>query len=242
MQTPLIAAFGIAFLLASPVVEARIFSDSGAREQIASMKQESEQKFDTLNKAQLELLTQLMALREEISRLNGEIETLRYENEQIKKRQQDLYLDLDSRIIRFEGGSPANGLSGMAATADPAAENRAYENALNQFRANKFREAASAFAAFVDDFPHSDMAPNAQFWLGNAWYAQNRCKEAMEAQNVLLQAWPDSSRAPDAMLVIANCQRDAKNRTAEQRTLQDIVTKYPGSSVADEAKRRLGSR
>ncbi|MCL2076688.1 MAG: tol-pal system protein YbgF [Betaproteobacteria bacterium] len=243
MRAQLFVALGAVFLLAAPVAEAQLFSDSGARSQITSLKQESERQFDTLNKAQLELLTQLMGLREEISRLNGEIETLRYENEQLRRRQQDLYLDLDSRLSRFEGASSV-GQSGMATTssADPAAENRAYENALNQFRASKYREAAAAFTAFIETYPDSDMAPNAQFWLGNAWYAQNRCKEAMEAQFVLLQEWPDSTRAPDAMLVIANCQRDMKNRAAEQRTLQEIVAKYPGSTVADEAKRRLGAR
>ncbi|MCL2020609.1 MAG: tol-pal system protein YbgF [Betaproteobacteria bacterium] len=247
MRAPLslAALLGMALLLVAPVARAGLFDDTVAREQIANIKQDSEQKFDTVSKAQLELSTQILGLREEISRLNGEIETLRYENEQLKKRQQDLYLDLDSRLARFEGGSSASARPpGMTAppSADPAAESRAYEEALNQFRASKYKEAAAAFIAFVNAYPDSDMAPNAQFWLGNAWYAQNRCQEAMEAQLALLQEWPDSSRAPDAMLVIANCQRDMKNRAAEQRTLKEIMTKYPDASVADEAKRRLGVR
>jgi len=246
MRAPgsLAATIGLTLLLASPVAKAGLFDDNFAREQIATLKQESEQRFDTVSKAQLELSTQILGLRAEVSRLTGEIETLRHENEQLKKRQQDLYLDLDSRLSRFEGGSGARP-SATATTpvvADPAAESRAYESALNQFRASKYKEAAAAFTAFVASYPESDMAPNAQFWLGNAWYAQNKCKEAMEAQLALVQEWPDSSRAPDAMLVIANCQRDMKNRAAEQRSLKEIMAKYPDSSAAEEAKRRLGIR
>jgi len=229
------------FLLASPAARAGLFDDSGARQQISTLKQESEEKFDTLSKAQLDLSTQMMTLREEISRLYGEIETLRYENEQLKKRQQDLYLDLDSRISRFEG---TPGSAGAGRTAEPkanqTAETSSYENALNLFRASKYKDAVTAFTAFVQTYPDSDMTPNAQFWLGNAWYAQNKCKEAMEAQLTLLREWPDSTRAPDANLVIANCQRDMKNPAAEQGTLREIIARYPGSPVANEAKKRLG--
>ncbi|MDR1849493.1 MAG: tol-pal system protein YbgF [Zoogloeaceae bacterium] len=236
------ALLGIAFLLAAPTARAGLFDDAGAREQINVLKQESAQKFDTLSKAQLELSTQMLGLREEISRLYGEIETLRHENEQLNKRQQDLYLDLDSRLSRFEGSSGSARPAGRTAapSANQAAENQAYENALNLFRASKFKEATTAFSAFVQGYPDSDMAPNAQFWLGNAWYAQNRCKEAMEAQLALLQEWPDAARAPDATLVIANCQRDMKNRAAEQGTLKEIIARYPASPVATEAKKRLG--
>ncbi|MDR0234375.1 MAG: tol-pal system protein YbgF [Zoogloeaceae bacterium] len=242
----LAAAFGAVFLLGAPIAQAGLFSDSGAREQVANLKKESEQRFDTLTKAQLELSTQLLGLREEISRMHGEIEILRHENEQLKKRQQDLYLDLDSRLSYLEGSSSANpartnGATPSAAT-DPAAETRVYENALDQFRANQYMEAAAAFTAFLNAYPDSNMAPNARFWLGNVWYAQGKCEEAMEAQLTLLREWPDSSRAPDALLVIANCQRDMKNRAAEQNTLKEIVAKYPGSTAADDAKRRLGIR
>jgi len=229
----------VAFLLISPATRAGLFDDTGAREQIISLKQENDQKFDTLSKAQLELSTQMLGLREEISRLYGEIETLRYENEQLKKRQQDLYLDLDSRLSRFEGSSAKTGRS-AAPAANQAAENQAYENALNLFRASKYKEASTALSAFVQTYPDSEMAPNAQFWLGSAWYAQGKCKEAMEAELALLQEWPDATRAPDANLVIANCQRDMKNRAAEQGTLREILARYPASPVADEAKKRLG--
>ncbi|MDR2637090.1 MAG: tol-pal system protein YbgF [Zoogloeaceae bacterium] len=236
----------LAALLAMPVARAGLFDDSGAREQIAALKQETEQKIDTLSKAQLELATQILGLREEISRLRGDIETLKYENEQAKKRQNDLYLDLDSRLSRFEGrsggGVSSSGGERPPAVANTEAESAAYEDALNQFKAGKYKEAAKSLAAFVQDYPASEMAPNAQFWLGNAWYAQNKCKEAIDAQLALTTNWPDSPRAPDAMLAVANCQRDWGNAAAARRTLSNLVEKYPDSQAAVQAKQRLATR
>ncbi|MDR0673958.1 MAG: tol-pal system protein YbgF [Zoogloeaceae bacterium] len=229
--------------VASSVAQAGIFDDNEARQQIRDMQAAFEAKIETQSRAQLELATQLMGLREEISRLRGEIETLNYENAQAKKRLQDLYLDLDSRLSRME--SNAVGISGRAAetaaenTSGTQAESQAYENALAQFKAGKYAAAATALAAFVQAYPNSDMTPGAQFWLGNAYYAQKQCREAIDAQLVVTSRWPNSTRAPDAMLTIANCQRDMGNASASRRTLTNLVENYPASQAAAQARQRL---
>lgn len=254
MRRPVLPAVLLCSLLAAPAAQAGLFDDTEARQQITDLKTQSEARFDTQAKAQLELATQIMGLREELSRLRGQIETLTYENEQAKKRQQDLYLDLDSRLRKFEPSAPAAAAaaapgaeaaaqpSHQAHAADPAAESKAYEAALNLFKAAKYKEAAQAFEAFVGAYPNSDMAPSAQFWLGNAWYAQKECKKAIDAQLVVTTRWPDSARAPDAMIAIANCQRDWGNIQAAKRTLGTIVSKYPDSQAAAQAKQRLGQK
>jgi tol-pal system protein YbgF len=223
-------------LLTAPAAQAGLFDDAEARQQITDLKKEYEQKLDTQAKAQLELATQIMGLREELARLRGMIETLHYESEQSKKRQQDFYLDLDNRLRNLEASV---GASRPESSGDPAAENRVFDSALNLFKGGKYKEAATAFAAFVAEYPESELAPNAQFWLGNAWYAQNKCKEAIDAQAIVASRWPDSARAPDALLAIANCQRDWGNNAASRRTLGELVSKYPASQSAIQAKQRL---
>jgi tol-pal system protein YbgF len=230
-------------LLVTPTARAGLFDDSEARQQIADLKKEYDQKLDTQARAQLELATQIMGLREELARLRGLIETLNYENDQSKKRQQDFYLDLDNRLRALEsGGGFETNAARPETAADSSAEARIYENALNLFKSGKYREAATAFRAFVAEYPESDMAPNAQFWLGNAWYAQNKCKEAIDAQLLVTTRWPDSARAPDALLAIADCQRDWGNNAASRRTLTNLVEKYPESQAATQAKQRLAIR
>lgn len=252
LRRPVLPAVLLCTLLAAPAAQAGLFDDSEARQQIIDLKTQSEQKFDTQAKGQLELATQIMGLREEISRLRGQIETLSYENEQAKKRQQDLYLDLDSRLRRLEpmsaggaaGASAPEGASGAPASkaADPAVESKEYEAALNLFKASRYKEAASAFDGFVREHPDSDLAPSAQFWLGNAWYAQRDCKKAIDAQLVVTSRWPSAAKAPDAMIAIANCQRDWGNAQAAKRTLENLVSKYPDSAAAGQARQRLGNK
>ena len=239
----LLAALGIG------QAHAGLFDDEEARRQIQDFRNKTEARFDQQGRAQLDLASQLQRQAEEIARLRGQVETLTYELETAKKRQQDFYLDLDTRLRKFEGGSgsgaaavdPAGGANSgqQAAAADPARENREYEAALNQFKAQKYKEAAAGFAAFVQKHPASSLAPNAQFWLGNAWYAQRDCKRAIEAQSVVTTKYPDSTKAPDAWLAISTCQQEMGNPTGARRSLEALVARYPQSPAAAEAQQRL---
>ena len=235
----MIAALGAA------QAQAGVFDDDEARRQIADLRSKNEARFDQQAKAQLDLANQIQRQAEEIARLQGLIETLNYELDTARKRQQDFYLDLDTRLRKFEGSGDAAAASNGAAAApakpaaDTAREGQEYEAALNQFKASKYKEAANAFAAFVQKYPESTLAPNAQYWLGNAWYAQQDCKRAIEAQAVVTLRYADSPKAPDARLAIATCQQELGNQAGAKRSLETLVAKYPKAPAAEAAQQRL---
>lgn len=242
---PVRIALLIAALGASQA-QAGVFDDEEARRQIADHKIITETRFDQQAKAQLELANQIQRQAEEIARLRGQIETLTYELETAKKRQQDFYLDLDTRLRKFEAPgaasattSPDSAAANAAPAADPAKEGQEYEAALNQFKAAKYKEAAASFAAFVQKYPGSSLAPNAQYWLGNAWYGQRNCTKAIEAQSVVTTKYADSAKAPDAWLAIATCQQELGNPTGAKRSLDTLLARYPTSPAAESAQQRL---
>jgi len=224
--------------------QAGVFDDDEARRQLADLKIKMEARFDQQAKAQLELANQISRQSEEIARLHGQLETLGYKQEVGDKRTQDFYLDLDSRLRKFETAPAAQ--SGPETTApatavrgDPAKEGQEYEAALNQFKAAKYKEAAVGFAAFAQKYPDSSLAPNAQYWLGNAWYAQHDCRRAIEAQSIVTTKYADSPKAGDAWLAIATCQQELGNANGVKRSLETVIAKYPNTPAADSAQQRL---
>lgn len=225
--------------LAAGQAQAGLFDDEEARRQLADFKARTESQFDTQGKAQLDLSRQIQRQADEIARLRGQIETLTYELETAKKRQQDFYVDLDNRLRQLESNATAAAAEPAKPAVDPAAEGQEYEAALGLFRGAKYKEAAAAFSAFLQKYPDGSLAPNAQFWLGNAWYAQHDCRKAMEAQSRVTTQWPDSAKAPDAFLSIATCQQELGNPAGARRTLEAVVAKYPASPAAETAKQRL---
>ena len=233
--------------LGATSAQAGMFDDEEARRLIKDTAIKTEARFDQQGKTLLDLANQLQRQSEEIARLRGQVETLTYELETAKKRQQDFYLDLDTRLRKFEpqqsAGSnaavdPAGGANPPAAT-DPARESKEYEAALNNFKANKYKEASWGFSAFVQKHPDSSLAPNAQFWLGNAFIAQRNCAKAIEAHSVVTTKYADSPKAPDSWLAMANCQQEMGNPAAAKRSLEAVIAKYPSSPAADTARERL---
>lgn len=236
----LLAALGVTH------AQAGMFDDEVARRQIVDLRIKNEAQFDQQAKAQLELQALIQRQVDEIARLRGQVETLSYELETAKKRQQDFYLDLDSRLRKFEtpvaaGDSavPAAAATPATPATDPTAESRDYEAALGHFKAARYKEAATAFAAFVQKYPAGTLAPNAQYWLGNAWYAQRNCTKAIEAQTVVTTKYADSPKAADAWLAIATCQKELGNHKGAKRSLETVISAFPGTSAADTAKQRL---
>ena len=190
----------------------------------------------------LDLAGQIEALRGELARMRGQIEVLVNQAEVADKRQKDLYVDIDTRLRKLEQAREEQAKAAEKPPAEPAAsagETRAYEAALNQFKLGNYPLAVSAFQGFLVTYPSSGLAPSAQYWIGNAHYAQRDYKQAIAAQQKLIAAWPDNAKASDAMLNIASSQEAMGDRRASQKTLETLVGRYPGSPAAESAKQRL---
>jgi len=133
----------------------------------------------------------------------------------------------------------------VPAPAAPAAvtnEQRAYDAALDQFKAGSYPAAIASFAAFVKTYPKSPLAPSAQFWIGSAQFAQKEYRASIASQRQLVAAYPDSAKVPDALLSIATAQFEMSDSAASRRTLEDLIKKYPQSEAAARARQRLAIR
>jgi tol-pal system protein YbgF len=268
-------AFLLVVQLATAPARAALFDDDEARKRIDTLRGRVDQLERTLgqrldeleakNAAVVDLFKDVEQIKADIAKLRGQYEVLTYELEQAQKRQRDLYLDLDSRLRKLEGGpgaSPPPGTQGatdaapiaaggaapafspptQARPGDVASEQRAYDAALDQFKSGNYSAAVSSFQSFARTYPRSPLAPSAMYWAGNAQYAQKDFRAAIVTQRQLLGTFPDSQKVPDALLNIASAQIELGDSAGAKKTLEDIVAKYPTSEAAGKARQRLPSR
>jgi tol-pal system protein YbgF len=246
------AALLLGLCLVAAVARAGMFDDEEARRGIAALRGEvgAGQKAVEERLARIETLLQDRSietaklfdeLRLELARLRGQIEVQANQIETLDRRQKDLYVDLDARLRKLEASAQA--LEKQAASApDPAAEAKAYEAALNQFKLGNYQSSVAAFQGFLATYPDSQQVSSAQYWIGNAYYALRDYKMAIAAQQKLLASWPTSAKAPDALLNIASCQAEMGEAKAARETLQMLLKKYPGTQAAEQAKQRLAGK
>lgn len=125
--------------------------------------------------------------------------------------------------------------------AGPGAENPIYDAAQGQRRIGNYQGAIVAFQNFIKQYPKSNLAPRAQYWIGDSYFNLRDFKLAIASQQTLIKTYSDSPSVPDAMLNIASSQIEMGESIAGRRTLEDLVAKYPVSDAADKAKRRLAT-
>ncbi|WP_307721748.1 tol-pal system protein YbgF [Massilia horti] len=183
--------------------------------------------------AALDMLNQHEQTMTEIARLRGQIEELANHIAQTEKRQKDFYADLDARLKKLEPQQQT--IDGRQAEVMPS-EKKTYDAAMDVFKSGDYKAAASALQDFVRRFPTSAYAANAQYWLGNAHYAQGDFKNAIAAQEVVVANYRDSAKAPDALFNIASSYRDLNDKKAQKKALQQLIKEYPDSSSAQAAK------
>ena len=247
----------IALTLFSANAVAVLFDDQEARRLASEAKQQANSRFEQQTESLLEFATQIQQQADEIATLRGQIETLQYELEQSKKRQQDLYLDLDNRLRRFESGGAAPAETANTAAPSPFSNNAAhlqnapavptttvnetaqYDAALADFKAERYKKAAQGFQSFVKRFPNSPLFAKAHYWLGTSFYAQGQCTKSIAAHQVVIERFPDSENAPDSWLSVALCQQELGNMGSARRSLNQIVKKYPKTAAAKTAQSRL---
>lgn len=228
-------------------LEARILQLEVRAQQLEAHSAKLEAAAEQQTKSLLDLLGQIEALNGEIRRLLGQNEELAHGLQDAEKREKDFYVDLDTRLRRFEptdntqsGGEPA----AEAAPLDPndtAAENRAFEAAYGLFKGGSHANAILAFQEFIGKYPESAHVANAHYWLGNAQFVLKEYQGALDTYQGLLKSFPDTPRAAEVMFSIAGCQQELKQDAAARKMLKQLVAKYPSSEAAARAKELIAA-
>jgi tol-pal system protein YbgF len=194
------------------------------------------------NQSLLELAQRLDGLQADLRTIRGEVELLQNETQGGKTQSRNLYGDLEKRLAALEtlggvGAAPAGGAT--PAPVSGASEQATYDAGMAALRSGNYDKAVTTFREVVTNYPNGDLAPNAQFWIGESYYTKGDLESAVTAYRKVLGDWPAARKAPDAMVKLGFSLSDLK-RTGEARsTLEEVVRKYPGTPAAQLAADRL---
>ncbi len=215
------------------------------------------------SQANTDMLNQLQQLRSEMQALQGTIEQLQHENEQLKQRSRDQYLDLDGRLNRLESGAVPAGTPALPASpeAKPAAaaekpptvrgdagavaaagdERTAYNVAFDALKAGRYDESARLFQGFLEQYPNGVYAPNALYWLGESYYATRNFQLAEAQFRDLVARYPTHDKAAGGLLKLGLAQFGQGDAAKAEQTLEQVASRFPGSDAARTAQDRLQS-
>lgn len=137
------------------------------------------------------------------------------------------------------GGAKARPLSqgGGKGQASPAAI--AYNEALAEFQAGRYRQAEGLFKTFASHYPESKLLPNAGYWLGEAYYSQGQFDNAIVAFQSVAGKYPKHDKAAAALLKTGFSYEKLADTANARFYLQQLLTDYPQSEPATLARATL---
>ncbi len=125
------------------------------------------------------------------------------------------------------------------ASADPPDRTR-YERVLGLFRDGDLEGARQGFTGFLEDYPNSNFAPNARFWLGESYFGKKEFQRAIDAYDKVEIDYPGSEKIPAAILKKGYAYLALKDKKRASSAFKQVVTLYPKTTEAGKASDKLG--
>jgi tol-pal system protein YbgF len=200
-----------------------------------------------LEQAQVRQGDELQLLR---AQLLTELEGIGGQLDQVTAQLEDLTGRLD-RPARRVPPAPDT-VAGTAARPDTSTRqaggvdpDKLYSTAYLDFTRGRYDLAISSFRRFIELFPDSDNADNAQYWVGESFYSLGQLDSAEAELRVVIAGYPEGNKVPSALYKLALLYQQTGRENAARSQLDRIVRDFPGSNeakLAAERLRTLGNR
>jgi tol-pal system protein YbgF len=192
----------------------------------------------------------------QVQSLNDSVDEMKSRIGKLDKQLQDIQAQLQTIQSQPAGGGtpqPGQPLPGSGAVdpnqppAPDAGQAQApplketYQSALRDYNAAHYDVATSEFGDVLHYYPHDDLAGNAQFYLGEIAYKQQKFREAIKAYNSVLEDFPGNPKSPAAQLRKGLALIQINQKDSGVHELRSLIQRYPQSPEALQARSKLNA-
>ncbi len=197
----------------------------------------------------------LNQLQQTLTLMTGQIEQLQHRNAQLQQQLEKMQTDYEYRIEQLEkggggaGGRPAPrpGAQAAAPAAAPSAApspgsaagsaDQLYDEAFKKLQEGDYAGAERGFKTFVQRSPQNKLAGNAQYWLGETYYARRDYQSAMTAFAEGYKVYKTSPKGPDNLLKLGITMAALNRKSDACAVFARFTQDYPRAT--DLQKRRI---
>jgi tol-pal system protein YbgF len=215
---------------------------SGLQKSVQDVQANAGARLDTMSTQVQGLSDNLEEIKSRLGKLNQQLVDL-----------QNTVQSLDSKV---SGGSApatnpaANSGSGSSSSFAPAtgsvsptgpapSADTLYSNGLRDITSGKYDLARSEFQDYLKFYADTDLASNAQFYLGEIAYSQKQFDQAVSEYDKVLTNYPKSFKLAPARYKKGIALIDLGQKTAGVRELREVVKRYPGTEEDRRARAKL---
>ena len=138
--------------------------------------------------------------------------------------------------------APTNGVptaSSAAPSGPPPSADLLYSNGLRDITGGKYDLASQEFHDYLHFYGDTDLASNAQFYLGEIAFAQKQYQQAVDEYDKVINNYPKSFKLATARYRRGLAEIELGQKTSGVRDLREVIRRYPGTDEEKKARGRL---
>ena len=194
--------------------------------------------------------TRLDTMSTQVQGLSDNLEEIKSRLGKVNQQLVDLQNSVQSIDARLAGGNPTGAPAASAAPATPGAASASpsgpppsadnlYSNGLRDITSGKYDLARSEFQDYLKHYSDTDLASNAQFYLGEIAYSQHQYQQAVTEYDKVLTNYPKSFKLAPARLKKGMALIELSQKNAGVKELREVVKRYPGTEEERRARAKL---
>jgi tol-pal system protein YbgF len=114
-----------------------------------------------------------------------------------------------------------------------------YQKAYSTFKSGDYPAAVKLFEAFLSQYPKSEYADNAQYWIGECYYQLKDYDRAILEYDKVVKQYPKGDKVTSALLKEGFAFLDLGDRVNAKLLFQKVIKQYPQSPQAEIAAKKL---
>ncbi len=189
----------------------------------------------------------------QVQGLSDNLEEIKSRLGKLNQQLVDLQNSVQSLDAKISGSSPApaagtanpapSAVSSPSASAAPSgpapSADTLYSNGLRDITGGKYDLARSEFQDYLKYYGDTDLASNAQFYLGEIAYSQKQFGQAVAEYEKVLNNYPKSFKLAPARLKKGMALIELGQKNSAVRELREVVKRYPGTEEDRRARAKL---
>ncbi len=126
-----------------------------------------------------------------------------------------------------------------APAAAPPAPRELYSQAYADYARGNFDLAIQQYEQYLSAYPDTDLSDNAQYWIGECLYSQQKYTEALAAWDELFRRYPGSDKLPDARYKKGAALERLGRRSQALIEYRAVANRYPNSEAGRKAREKI---
>ncbi len=114
-----------------------------------------------------------------------------------------------------------------------------YDESFIEIRRGQYEDAIKGFTDYMQYCGTKDLADNARFWIGEAYYSMEKYPEAIREFRQLEIDFSTSEKRPGALYKMARSYEELNQIGDAKATFEKLVEGYPGTLESEQAKEKL---